>query len=368
MKRSTAIDILRAIAVVLVLGRHMDGCPERVSPLLHWLTGKWETGGWIGVDLFFVLSGFLVSGLLFREHEKCGAISAKDFLVRRGFKIYPSFWLFMMIPLSVFIFRRDHFKPLAVKNEFLFVQNYLPGIWGHTWSLAVEEHFYFFLAIFLFALWKLRGGTHPFRVVPTLFFALAIICLAARLITAHLLPQFDDRTHFNPTHLRIDSLFCGVFISYFYHTYPEKFMAWARRWRWVLLPMGLAMLTPAFCFVLKKTPWIYTYGLTLFYVGSACLLVSMLAIKIPDRALPKAIAFVGSHSYSIYLWHVVIMVWAVPLLAGPVKAERNWFVYFATYVFGSIAFGIAMSMLVEFPMLRLRDRWFPSRGRPLSAG
>lgn len=366
MKRSTAIDILRALAVLLVLGRHMDTCPARVSPLLHWLTSKWEIGGWIGVDLFFVLSGFLVSGLLFREYEKYKEISVKNFLIRRGFKIYPAFWLLTIVSLVVLILRHDPFKPLAVVSEFLFIQNYGPALWSHTWSLAVEEHFYFFLVIFLFTLLKLRGGTKPFRIVPVMFFVLAVTCLALRLITASVSPQFIDKTQLYPTHLRIDALFCGVLISYFYHTQPERFMTWARRWRWVLLPVGVALLTPAFCFVLKKTPWIYTFGLTFFYLGSACLLVFMLAVTIPDRAFPKAIAYAGSHSYSIYLWHVPMATWVVPLLVGAVKEERNWFAYFGTYVFGSIAFGIAMAAVIEFPMLRLRDRLFPSRSRPLT--
>ncbi|MEM7353410.1 MAG: acyltransferase, partial [Acidobacteriota bacterium] len=64
MHRFQQIDILRAVAVLLVLGRHMTPCPPEVSPLLHQVTQAWFRGGWIGVDLFFVLSGFLVSGLL----------------------------------------------------------------------------------------------------------------------------------------------------------------------------------------------------------------------------------------------------------------------------------------------------------------
>jgi peptidoglycan/LPS O-acetylase OafA/YrhL len=93
MQRSKAIDILRALAVFLVLGRHMipvaSAGPSIPGYFAHSFTTLWVRGGWIGVDLFFVLSGFLVSGLLFRGHQKFGVLSGKDFLIRRGLKIYP---------------------------------------------------------------------------------------------------------------------------------------------------------------------------------------------------------------------------------------------------------------------------------------
>lgn len=93
LNRFRQIDILRAVAVLLVLGRHLTPCPEGFSHFLHHVTRIWNQGGWIGVDLFFVLSGFLVSGLLFREHEKFHELHIGHFLIRRGFKIYPPFWL-----------------------------------------------------------------------------------------------------------------------------------------------------------------------------------------------------------------------------------------------------------------------------------
>lgn len=91
--RSRAIDALRALAVLLVIGRHVglvtEEPPEAFSPWLQ----VWIRGGWVGVDLFFVLSGYLVSGLIFREHGRTGGFRPLHFLGRRGFKLYPGFWL-----------------------------------------------------------------------------------------------------------------------------------------------------------------------------------------------------------------------------------------------------------------------------------
>jgi len=93
--RLPQLDVLRAAAILLVLGRHM--APKHFQDLhsLEDIAPAWvrlgletlQRGGWIGVDLFFVLSGFLVSGLLFQEHLKTGEMSPARFLIRRGFKI-----------------------------------------------------------------------------------------------------------------------------------------------------------------------------------------------------------------------------------------------------------------------------------------
>src|ERR1700683_1541313 len=83
--RNKRLDVLRCVAVLLVMFRHSD-----VSDFLRRV-------GWIGVDLFFVLSGFLISGLLFSEYKKRHAISLKRFFIRRGLKIYPAFYVFLLL-------------------------------------------------------------------------------------------------------------------------------------------------------------------------------------------------------------------------------------------------------------------------------
>ena len=141
--RIKSIDFLRGIAVLLVVFRHIY-----LEPILI-------TVGWVGVDLFFVLSGFLVSNLLFQEYKQTQTVKPIRFLIRRGFKIYPLFYI--MIFLLFFI--ESHLNPqyydiykARLFNEVLFIQNYHYDVTliGHTWSLAVEEHFYFALALLFF--------------------------------------------------------------------------------------------------------------------------------------------------------------------------------------------------------------------------
>src|SRR5262249_23529139 len=140
------------IAVLLVLGRHFY--PSKgVNPIL--LT--WQRGGWIGVDLFFVLSGFLVSGLLFDEHLRQKKLSINTFLLRRGLKIYPAFWVLIIVTIFVNSTQNLPTPTKGLIGELLFLQNYLAALWNHTWSLAVEEHFYLGLALLLFLLHKKRA-------------------------------------------------------------------------------------------------------------------------------------------------------------------------------------------------------------------
>jgi peptidoglycan/LPS O-acetylase OafA/YrhL len=367
MERSRSIDILRAVALFLVcFGRHLTPCPNNpnsdVQTLVHHLTLVLGRGGWIGVDLFFVVSGFLVSGLLFREHQKFGSISGKRFLVRRGFKIYPAFWLLVIASVAVNYFQQHHLPTKAAVSELAFVQNYGPFLWWHTWSLAVEEHFYFLLLVLLAGLANRRSSRNNFASIPYCFLALAVLSLFMRILTAHSLP-YTHKTHLFPSHLRMDSLFFGVLISYFYHFYADFFLRFARRFKTTLALAGVLLLSPAFIFQLETTPFIYTWGLTLFYAGSGCLVVASVAGDVQKNMFTRSVAYIGSHSYSIYLWHGAVAAWIIPKLIGE---HGRWSLYAESYFVASLGVGVGMALLIEFPALRLRDHLFPSLARPLT--
>ena len=143
--RLRELDFLRGIAIILVLFRH------------QYLFDFTQKMGWIGVDLFFVLSGFLVSGLLFKEYIKFGSIKPGLFLIRRGFKIYPVYYLFYLLYLTPILIK-GNLNLTGFFSDMFFLQNYIWG-WGYayapSWSLAVEEHFYFgFAMLMLFGIKK----------------------------------------------------------------------------------------------------------------------------------------------------------------------------------------------------------------------
>lgn len=365
--RLVGLDVLRLLAVMLVLGRHMWPPPDTWPSGWRSILLTWQRGGWVGVDLFFVLSGFLVSGLLFTEYKTRGRLSIGRFYTRRGWKIYPPFYTLIAATIVV---NRIYGRPVPRRplvSELLFLQSYLPGLWNHTWSLAVEEHFYLVLPLLLILVLRLnKGSPTPLKPILALAAFVAVSALLLRLLNWYYRPTYSDLTHLFATHLRLDSLFFGVAISYAYHFHTRSFVESLSPWRRRLIVGGTLLLTPAFVFQLETTPFIFTVGLTLFYFGSGMLLVGMLLCNLPRSRLVVSMATLGAYSYSIYLWHMPVSVWGVPLVEQACGTSLGLGVRDAVYLIGSLVVGIVMAKMVEVPALRLRDRWFPPRiGGPI---
>ncbi|MEO0475342.1 MAG: acyltransferase [Planctomycetota bacterium] len=358
--RNLGLDLLRLLAVILVLGRHMRP-PE--DPSLFMVA--WKTGGWVGVDLFFVLSGFLVSGLLYKAYQRDQALNVKRFLVRRAFKIYPAFYLLLFTTLIVRAFGGEPILVAPLIGELLFLQNYLGGLWNHTWSLAVEEHFYLLIAA-LFTLLVSRykrnndsdqTRTNPFNKVPHLFVCIALVCLGFRIAAGVTLDHFSYPLLLLGTHIRIDSLMFGVFLSYLWHFRDLEQRIQPIRSIWLVL-IGAALLTPAFIFPLNDYWLIPIIGVTGFYLGSGALVLAFIRIRQSSNIALVGMGSLGAASYSIYLWHMAVESWGwdwFTLTTGIIRYEA----YFVVYMVGSLVLGWVLSQAVEWPVLKLRDRLFP---------
>ena len=330
--RNQSLDVLRCIAVLLVLGVHV--------PYYR----AWAHVGWAGVDLFFVLSGFLISGLLFRDYQAHGSIDWKRFLIRRGFKIYPSYYVALCasgIFLS-FIGHQGHLRLKLFANA-VFVGNYwtpaLSGPFGHLWSIAVEEHFYVLLPALLVVLSR-RRVVNAFACIPWLMVPVAVASLAFRL-TATLPDQLKA------THMRFDGLFAGVVLGYLYHF---------QRARFVKLANHGSLACAGMCWLGAYFAGERALSYTAIWIGAA-LLLAWSVDRTPQGRITKSVtrglASVGFYSYSIYLWHFLP---ALIFQNLPLTVTNFWF-----YVAVSLALGIVMAKLIELPSLALRERYFPSR-------
>jgi peptidoglycan/LPS O-acetylase OafA/YrhL len=338
--RSLRLDALRAIAFFLVFCTHV----KSISVL-----GK---VGWIGVDLFFVLSGFLISGLLFTEINAKGFLDWKRFLVRRGFKIYPPFYVYTISAILIEFFIFDHLiTRRELICELLWVQNYGWRFSGHTWSLAVEEHFYLVLpACLLFLLWLRRKSTEPLRHLPVLLLLLAGVILAGRSYTAY--RGFWVYSH---THARADSLAAGVALSWFWHFRHDGLLRFVSRFRWPIA-LGVPVLVSPVLFFQWDGMIISSIGFTMIYLGFALLIALILILPTPRglaRSVLTPVAGLGVYSYSLYLWHPIVLK-AVDGLGLP---EGGW--CFLVSLVANVIVGIGMALMVEVPFLRLRDRIFP---------
>lgn len=367
--RLQELDVLRALAVLLVLGHHTRPCPETTFLPALLLMKVWQRAGWMGVDLFFVLSGFLVSGLLFREYITHGNVMLGRFLVRRALKIYPSFYVFLLVPVAA-CWRLGYIPGLhqitapKLVSEMLFVQNYGPRLWPHTWSLAIEEHFYLLVGLCVYLASKhLKRGENPFAWIPWAFAVIAPALLLMRTWTSYAYPYYWE-THTYPTHLRIDSLLFGVVIAYYKNFHEAKLSGAVRKLGWAL-PAISAVLVSTAALVPLWRHFMHTLGFTCLYAGFGGLLLTLLYLSVPRpnwMQRPTAwLAFGGSHSYSIYLWHYAIMAWTPMVAAKALGRDLPYFASVFAYMTASVAAGIGMAKLVEMPTLAFRDRMFPSR-------
>jgi peptidoglycan/LPS O-acetylase OafA/YrhL len=357
-RRLVALDALRAVAVLLVLGRHLPPVEGELPPTVPALLHYWKRIGWMGVDLFFVLSGFLVAGLLFTEHARHGRIRPLRFLVRRGFKIYPGFYLLLG---ATWLWRHGQVPAGRFLAEALFVQNYFPAVWNHTWSLAIEEHFYLALTLLLWSWSRGREGPRAFRGLPGLSAVLFALVLALRI---RAFAPFPRGYLLLPTHFRVDALLFGALLAYGWTFHRERLAVLAHRWRWAIAGASLVLLLPCLLLPLEDSLAVNTVGLTGNYLGFGGLVILVVASAARgaprmERALAP-LAPIGVFSYSIYLWHMPVAL-AVHLLD---LGRFGWAAAAVVYLAGSLVVGIAAALAMEIPILRLRDRIIPSATAP----
>jgi peptidoglycan/LPS O-acetylase OafA/YrhL len=353
-RRNTNLDALRALAIFMVLFRHAG----MAISLLHASTPYTLYGeriGWAGVDLFFVLSGFLISGLLFADFQEHGRISVGRFYIRRGFKIWPALYALIFSGLLISAVMPGHHLPArGILPELFFMQDYFPSIWGLTWSIAVEEHFYLCLPL-LFLLLLRRDRGRPFAALPAIFAAIAIFCLVCRFAVGWKQNGVvDDWTAIFPTHLRMDGLMFGVLICYF-NRFRSGVFQWMVQWwgGWVVVALALVALS---IFPLENRE-MHTWGFTVLYLAAGFLVAKAVAHEGPKivRIASRWLARIGVYSYSIYIWHM-FFVW---LVLPHFHIKSPILTYWGSII-GPIPFGIVMAKIIEIPVLRFRDRVFPT--------
>jgi peptidoglycan/LPS O-acetylase OafA/YrhL len=186
-------------------------------------------------------------------------------------------------------------------------------------------------------------------------FVVAAIALALRCLTCYYKPEYDFYTHAFPTHLRIDGLFIGVALSYYYHFHSMGFRRVTFPWRYALIGLGAAGLVSAR--LLHVGLWYnYTLGPLHDCLSASAILAGVMASTIPRNWFTLPLAKIGSYSYSIYLWHMVALYYVTPKLRDLVAWEWRAALYFTS----AFAVGMIMANIWELPLLKLRDRWFPS--------
>jgi peptidoglycan/LPS O-acetylase OafA/YrhL len=284
-----AFDGLRAIAVLAVVGIHY-GAPGAQY-------------GFVGVDLFFVLSGYLITSILAREWQTTGDIGLRRFYFRRALRLFPALWL--MLLFAVF------FAPLAhIVSILLYVNNWAlvfgalqisPGI-GHAWSLAIEEQFYLLWPLALILLFR--------RLSPRAIVAIAIsLGLASALWRVFLLVGGADiyRVYYG-TDSHADGLLLGsaLGLAMAFGLVPKL----RPRWSALLGTAGVSVLVGLA--LLPTVPYRTFDELGQFATVLAGLAIIWSIVAAPRSAVPSLLSYkplvgLGKISYGLYLWHVPIL-------------------------------------------------------------
>ena len=346
--RVVQLDWVRGLAILLVIGFHAIKL-ETNNPFARAGAFIGNRIGWMGVDLFFVLSGFLVGGLLIQEITRTGQIQVGRFLVRRMLKIWPPYYFYLLFQIVL------HRHPLQsfVWQNLLNIQNYAGTSLKHTWSLAVEEHFYLLLPFLLVQVYRNRF------IRSHLDACLVAICAGVLLVRIASFPFAGAERIQWQTHTRLDALLFGVLLSRILYASRERFEQLLRH-KAISATLGISVFVIALVAPIYDSAYLATIGYTVNYLCFGALLLLVYGYRGPlvRTWSYRAVAWIGRYSYGIYLWHLSVREPLAHLMAR-LPTSVAWLALLAAQFAAAIVLGALLTKLVEFPALRLRDRLFP---------
>jgi peptidoglycan/LPS O-acetylase OafA/YrhL len=357
-ERQPGLDLLRALAIIVIAIHHAGimGFP---------FPGRVHRFGWIAVDLFFVLSGYLIGGQLLAPLARNQSINLGRFFARRALRIMPAY--FVILAIYIFLPSWREYPDMNPWWKFLLsVQNI--GLHGgtafsHAWSLAVEDQFYLALPLILLLISRWRRAA---IIIP------CVIVLGGIVLRTFLAWQnsVENGVSFRgfqvwiyyPTWTRLDPLVFGVALAAI-----EKFR---RQWWenlmnsavWLWLP-GLALIV--FALYLGEGDYVTValsvWQFPLIALGMAALLVCALSPRLPFRRvnIPGA-AFIASIAYSVYLSHKLVIHQAIQFCSSH-HITRTSAPALLLVELSIFAVGLVLFLAVERPFLQLRHRIAPRK-------
>lgn len=337
--RIPSLDGIRAIAVSLVILAHVNG--TRFFPISYEYE-RWINVGNLGVRVFFVLSGFLITTLLIREHQRTGRISLSGFYMRRLIRIFPALYVFVAVMAVATATGLVEIPLIDFAWASTYTINYFTDrSWefGHLWSLAVEEQFYLTWPVLVIVF-------TPKRVWWLALLAIALAPLS-RVATWVFMPDHREWIE-SAFHTVFDALATGCLLALL-RVKLDRNAIYLR-----LMSSPLIILLPIViyaCNFYRQYPsFMYTVGETIMNICIA-LLIDW-SIRNPDGRVGKVLnarfaGFIGVMSYSLYLWQQ-------PFLN---RESDAWATAFPINIILAVAFAFASYRLVESPLLGLRAKF-----------
>lgn len=309
--RVKGIDGLRALSALAVFSFHGNGA---------------ITGGWLGVDVFFVISGFVITRSLKLEYEQSGKILLGQFYLRRLLRLWPALLamvavLCLLHPVPV----REWLPTITYTSNITRIIGDYPSLFAHTWSLAVEEQFYLIWPLMLLLILKSQR--------PVLWLVIGVVLAASWRL--HLEQTESVYRVLNSLDTRADGLMLGALLAFID---PKHF---ARFWPFGIL--GLVWMLAAH----YNDPWVMAFGLPLIALCAATLIAKVTHDQegwITRFLELKPLSGLGRISYAFYVWHYPILYFYYPKYG------------FFLCLIATTLFAWASWILIERPIRQNRDR------------
>ncbi|MBV8436731.1 MAG: acyltransferase [Silvibacterium sp.] len=344
--RIPSLDGVRALSFLLVFVSHMGFLGSRP--------------GGFGVSVFFLLSGYLITTLLLREHSKTGTISLRNFYYRRTLRIFPSGYAVLIICalLSYWHVLKIPFKASAFFFQALYLENY--AFWwnlsagrhsfyiagtGHYWSLCVEEHFYLLFPLLLLVMLRRKMN---FEQISRALFVICLGVLVWRIIAVRIMPLGEEYCYL-ATDARLDSILWGCFLATVEHHDGWRKLLTYNRLLW-LIPFAFVLLALTFVFHASGR---MTFRFTL---QSIALLPILYLVTHYDKswlARPlnhPVLVHLGTLSYALYLVHGA----AIEIVSAHIHGGR--LIVWSVCGVAAYLAALALHWAVERPFLAMRAK------------
>ncbi|MEQ8427138.1 MAG: acyltransferase [Gammaproteobacteria bacterium] len=355
------LDGLRAIAILLVLLRHAVHYREQGLEGSFW---NIFYNGWIGVDLFFVLSGFLISyHLLSKWPQHFSWRFIGTYFIKRALRILPLYFVILLLIVLYVIPYYSPPNPVTLHSlglNLVFLQDYFSSatLLVPLWSLAVEEKFYL-LAPLLILLARVANGK------------VLILSVLVFILLQHYLKMPGSHAgsyseyfwaYKAPFHFSVVGILCGFIVAYSFLRFQvsEGFKRALKWFTWCSLPLILLLLFSERW--METGDWNRSSHVTLFLTVLFSLVIYnyLLQPLSPGNFLTgRTMRFIARLSYSLYLCHITIIPMTERFVSGMVEQNAlfAFSIYFAVYILLSFCFSILLYLLVEKPFLMMKGRF-----------
>lgn len=351
------LDGFRGISIILVFIHHIH---HSILP-----------GGFLGVDMFFVLSGFLITSLLLEEWNQNKTISLKNFYIRRIFRLMPAvfFLVLVLFAYAILFLNGENFRSTfqGIWLTLSYTSNWFYAFdiasadnpLGVTWSLAIEEQFYLIFPILLYFALRYKFGTR--QIVPTLIFFVILIAIHRKILAdggspIHRLYYASDT--------RADALLIGCLTAFLFSWNLLPFQKIEKHFKMLFfLPFAFLLFMTATANA--SDALLYSLGgYSLIAISVAALLLLLLAYQPKAAVMVLSFAplvWIGRVSYGLYLWH-----WTARYFIYGKQIVPESYIQLVSVIIISFIFTVISYYCIEKPFLRMKER-FSRTNIPVSA-